>query len=198
MSIPVTFRVATSADVSTLSELMVVSSWGGMRTAWLRAKSHYQTWQQRGHAELSDADCEIGYPRFVVAELEGRIAGMVLFNVIGNTDDINSNRAAPEQAGALKLIKEARDSLFIRELAMAEWARGQGLATEFLGLADRVCVSNKLSRVTLIVNDANGPAHKLYLKHGYVAVDNAPSVGHPTFEDGSMLLLMQKLVVQIT
>jgi ribosomal protein S18 acetylase RimI-like enzyme len=194
MSIPVTFRVATAADVSVLIDLMVISSWGGMRTAWMRAKSHHQTWQERGHAELTDAACEIGYPRFVVADLDGRIAGMVLFNVIGNTDDIKPKLALPEQEGALTLIKEARDSLFIRELAMADWARGQGLASEFLDLAERVCASNKLSRVTLIVNDANGPAHKLYLKQGYVAVEHVPSIGHPTFEDGSMLLLMQKLV----
>ena len=195
MKLAVTFRVANAADISTLIDLMVVSSWGGMRTAWTRAQSRSQTWQERARIELSDAHCEIGYARFVVAEFEQRIAGMVLFNVIGSTDDIKPALAPPEQVSALRLIKVARDSLFIRELAVADWARGQGVATGFLELADRVRASNTLSRITLIVNDANGPAHKLYLKHGYAAVEHAPSVGHPTFEDGSMMLLMQKKAV---
>ena len=198
MNPAVTLRVATAADIDTLIDLMVVSSWGGMRTAWTRAQSRSQirqapqTWQQKARVELADAQCEIGYARFVVAEFEQRIAGMVLFNVIGSTDDIKPALAPPEQVSALTLIKGARDSLFIRELAVADWARGQGVASGFLDLADRVRASNTLFRVTLIVNDANGPAHKLYLKHGYAAVDHAPSVGHPTFEDGSTMLLMQK------
>ncbi|MFM9974630.1 MAG: N-acetyltransferase family protein [Beijerinckiaceae bacterium] len=192
MSHSAQFRGATASDVPALLDLMVISSWGGIREAWSRAAMPGETWQQRGIAELADARCEIGYSRFVVAHSKGRIAGMVLLNLVGDTSTMDPSREPPEQAGAVALIKEARHSLFIREFAIAEWARGEGLAKEFLRLTEQLTLSNNLRRVTLIVNDANAPAHTLYAKAGYTQIHQEPSIGHPSFPDSSMLLLMEK------
>jgi ribosomal protein S18 acetylase RimI-like enzyme len=192
MSSPVTFRSAGPDDIEELVDLMLVSSWGGIRAAWDRARSPHQTWRDRGRSELSDADGEIGYARFVVAETDGRLAGMVLLNMVGDTHRLSVNEAPPTERPALGLIREARNSLFIRELATAEWARGKGLATEMIELSERVAAGNAVERVTLIVNDANGPAEKLYLKLGYAGCAEAPSLGHPRFPDGSRLILMEK------
>jgi ribosomal protein S18 acetylase RimI-like enzyme len=194
MSLSVQFRGATVGDVPALLDLMVISSWGGMRDAWTRVSEPGETWRQRGALELADVHCEIGYPRFVVAEKEGRLAGMILLNLVGDTSAMDPSRELPEQAAAVALIKAARQSLFIREFAVAEWARGQGLAKEFLKLAESLTVSNNLRRVTLIVNDANAPAHALYRKTGYRQSSQEPSIGHPSFPDSSMLLLMEKSV----
>jgi ribosomal protein S18 acetylase RimI-like enzyme len=192
MSLSVQFRGAVPGDVPALLDLMVISSWGGIRDAWTRASAPGETWQQRGEAELADAGCEIGYSRFVVAEKDGRLAGMILLNLVGDTAAMDPSREPPEQAAAVALIKAARQSLFIREFAVAEWARGQGLAKEFLRLAESLTLSNNLRRVTLIVNDANAPAHALYRKTGYRQSSQEQSIGHPSFPDSSMLLLMEK------
>jgi ribosomal protein S18 acetylase RimI-like enzyme len=192
MSAPVTFRTATEADVEQLIDLMVISSWGGIQNAWKNSARAGESWQDRARAELSDPACEIGYTRFLLAECDSSIAGMMLLNAMGSTDMLSVQSSPPEYASAIYLMKEARYSLFIRELAVQEWARGQGLATEFLTIAARVAQRQDISRVTLIVNDANGPAHKLYLKHGYEQVAEAVSTGHPKFGDGSMLLLLEK------
>ncbi len=189
-------RVATPHDVEELLELMMVSSWGGIRSAWARVTAPGESWRQRGVAELADASCEIGYPRFVVADIDGRMAAMMLLNVLGDTSGMNPLLEPPEQAGAVRLIKQAGHSVFVRELAVADWARGRGLARSLLGLAEGLSRSHGLGRVTLIVNDSNGPAHRLYLKEGFVLSDGEPSVGHPAFADGSMLLLMEKRTQQ--
>jgi ribosomal protein S18 acetylase RimI-like enzyme len=194
MTLSAQFRTATLADVPVLLDLMVVSSWGGIRDAWARASEPGETWRERGLAELGDTACEIGYSRFVVAESGGAIAGMILLNVVGDTSGMDPAREPAEQAAAVALIKEARHSLFIREFAVAEWARGQGLAREFLGLTGKLAVSNGLHRVTLIVNDANAQAHALYVKSGFRQNHQEPSIGHPSFPDSSMLLLMEKSV----
>jgi ribosomal protein S18 acetylase RimI-like enzyme len=187
-------RLAAPEDVEALLDLMVVSSWGGIRAAWSRVKAPGETWKQRGLSELSDASCEIGYPRFVISEVDGKIAGMVLLNLLSDTSGLDPAREPPEQAGAVALIKLAKHSIFVRELAVVEWARGRGLAQSLLELAESLAESNNLGRMTLIVNDANGPAHRLYLKLGFKAVESCPSLGHPAFDDGSMLVLMEKSV----
>jgi ribosomal protein S18 acetylase RimI-like enzyme len=192
METTVTFRAARPDDVDALLDLMMVSSWGGIRNAWERVKSPDETWRDRGLAELGDARCEIGFPRFVVAEAGGRLGAMVLLNSIGDTSALNPALEPPEQAGAVALIREARFSVFIRELAVSDWMRGRGIARSFLDLSERIARSNGLQRTSLIVNDSNGPAQKLYEKVGFRMIDSRPSIGHPAFGDGSMLLLMVK------
>jgi ribosomal protein S18 acetylase RimI-like enzyme len=188
------FRAARADDVPALLDLMVISSWGGIIDAWERVRSAGETWQQRGHAELSDTECEIGYNRFVVADSKDGLAGMILLNVVGDTSAMNPRLEPLEQAGAVALIKAAEHSLFIREFAIAEKARRHGLAKEFMALSERLAQSNGLKRVTLIVNDANHAAHSLYQKSGFAERDQRPSVAHPHFPDTSTLILMDKLI----
>ncbi len=186
------FRAAVAADVETLIDLMMVSSWGGIRAAWERVRSPRETWRQRGAAEIADVGCEIGYSRFVVAEEEGRIAGMILLNFLGDTSMLDPDAEPPEQQGVLSLIKQADHSVFVREIAVLDWARGRGLASAFLTLAGSLAESRGDERVTLIVNDQNRPAHRLYDARGFRAVANTRSIGHPAFSDASSLLLMEK------
>jgi ribosomal protein S18 acetylase RimI-like enzyme len=202
MSPQVRFRSATLADVSELVSLMVQSSHGGIREAWKKAVRPGESWQERGAAELSDPTCEIGYPRFIVAEPSGslqskapqgaKLAGMVLLNALGDTSRINPERESPEHVASMTLIKKAAHSLFIREFAVAEWARRQKLAQEFVALTATIARSNQLNAVTLIVNDANVPAYRLYQASGFREVSVQPSFRHPHFPDSTMLLLMRK------
>jgi ribosomal protein S18 acetylase RimI-like enzyme len=192
MANPVTFRSAVVEDIEQLIDLMLVSSWGGIRLAWERVRAGDETWRDRGRAEIADRDSEIGFSRFVVAETDGRLAAMILLNLVGDTSRIDAARAVEAEAGALRLIRQCQDSIFIREIATAEWARGRGLGREMIGLAQRVAAANGIARVTLIVNDANTPAERLYLKLGFRQIAEEASLGHPRFPDGSRLLLMEK------
>jgi ribosomal protein S18 acetylase RimI-like enzyme len=186
------FRAATLNDVPALLDLMVLSSFGGITEAWQRVKQHGETWQQRGLAELSDANCEIGYSRFIVAEAANGLAGMILLNVVGDTWQMDPALEPPEQMGVVALLKAAQHSVFIREFALFEWARGKGLAREFLDLTERLSVSNGARRITLIVNDMNDPAVALYKKAGFTPCDQQPSMNHPHFSNSSLLVLMEK------
>ena len=188
------FRAAAPNDIDTLVDLMMISSWGGIRNAWERVRSPDETWRERGVSELSDVACEIGYSRFVVAEAEGRIAGMILLNILGDTSMLDPEAEPPEQAGVLRLIKMAEHSVFVREIAVVEWARGKGLGSAFLDLTVNIAESRRDPRVTLIVNDHNHGAHRLYSSRGFHQVAQAPCVDHPAFPDRSSLLLMEKPV----
>ncbi len=91
------FRAAMAADIETLVDLMMVSSWGGIRHAWERVRSPRETWRQRGAAEIADVGCEIGYSRFVVAEERGRVAGMILLNCLGDTSALDPALEPPNR-----------------------------------------------------------------------------------------------------
>jgi ribosomal protein S18 acetylase RimI-like enzyme len=192
MSSPVTFRSAVAADIEQLIDLMLVSSWGGIRLAWERVRAADETWRDRGRAEIADRDSEIGFSRFVVAETDSRLAAMVLLNLVGDTSRIDVGRAVDAEAGALRLIRQCQGSIFIREIATADWARGRGLGREMVELAEKVAATNGAARVTLIVNDANTAAERLYRRLGYQTIAEEASLGHPRFPDGSRLLLMEK------
>lgn len=187
-------RAAAATDIETLIDLMMVSSWGGIEAAWERARGPDETWRERGAAEIADIACGIGYSRFVLAEEDGRPAGMILLNILGDTDMIDPEREPPAQAGALFLIKQADHSVFVREIAVADWARGRGLATQLLAFADDIAEARATARVTLIVNDFNEAAHRLYRKLGFRPISQVPSIGHPAFPDSSALVLMEKPV----
>jgi GNAT superfamily N-acetyltransferase len=192
MSGDLSFRSGTLRDVDALVDLLVMSSWGGIRNAWERVRAPGESWRERGRLEVSDAGCELGYPRFIVAEIDGRMAGMMLLNLLGSQFILPDDETPPEQHGAFALMRKAADTLFVRELAVAPFARGRGIARAFLALADDLARGNGRVPVTLIVNDANAPALKLYLDCGYRETAAEPCLGHPTFADGTMLMLMEK------
>ncbi len=81
---------------------------GGIRRAWERARAPHETWRDRGRREIADAQGEIGFTRFIVADAGGRIAGMILLNLVGDTAGFDPSLAAPEERGALELIRLAR------------------------------------------------------------------------------------------
>jgi ribosomal protein S18 acetylase RimI-like enzyme len=178
--------------VDALIDLLVVSSWGGIRDAWERVRAPGESWRERGRLEVADAGCELGYPRYIVAELDGRVAGMMLLNLLGSQLVLPDHEAPPEQQGAFALMQKAADTLFVRELAVAPFGRRRGIARAFLALADDLARGNGRVPVSLIVNDANTPALKLYLSCGYRETASEPCLGHPTFADGTRLLLMEK------
>jgi ribosomal protein S18 acetylase RimI-like enzyme len=188
----VQLRAATADDVESIIDLMLISSWGGMRAAWERVKLPGETWRDRARAEVGDATSDVGFSHCVMADNKVRCVGLLLLNNIGETSQLDTRGIPAAHAGPLELMKLAGHSMFVRELAVAEAARGQGIASTFLEFAEQVGRSHGAGRVTLMVNDANGTALKLYQRKGYGLVTERPSVDHPSFPDGSMLLLMQK------
>jgi ribosomal protein S18 acetylase RimI-like enzyme len=185
-------RAATPDDVENIIDLMLISSWGGMRAAWERVKHHGETWRDRGRAEVGDSSSDVGYPHCIMAGEGSERLGFLLLNNIGDTSQLDVHGVPPAHAGPLELMKLASNSIFVRELAVMEQARGRGIASSFLDFAEQVAKSHRVPRVTLMVNDANGPALKLYERKGFRRIAERPSIDHPSFPDGSMLWLMEK------
>jgi ribosomal protein S18 acetylase RimI-like enzyme len=184
-------RAATQEDVESIIDLMLMSSWGGMRAAWERVSKQGENWRDRARAEVADLSSDIGYPHCVLAVDGSRPLGLMLLNNIGDTRQLDTRGVPPIHVGPLELMKLASNSLFVRELAVVEQARGKGIASTFLEFALQVGRSHDVPRVTLMVNDANGSALKLYERKGYRRIAERPSIDHPFFPEGSMLLLME-------
>ncbi len=192
MSHAFTLRQATDADVEQLIDLMLVSSWGGMQKAWERVAPKALGWRGQARAELRDLSCDLGLPNFVVAAQGDRLAGMILFNFFDDMAYVQPEDAAPELRETLVLLKQAANSIFIREIGVAQFARGTGVGRGLLTFADTMWEPHVLDRLTLLVNSENLHAMRVYAGRGFVEAARAPSTDHPGFSDLSYKILMEK------
>jgi ribosomal protein S18 acetylase RimI-like enzyme len=59
-------------------------------------------------------------------------------------------------------------------LAAAPDARGRGLGSGLLALAERIAEAEGISRITIVVSDANAGARRLYARFGYAEAARRP------------------------
>jgi ribosomal protein S18 acetylase RimI-like enzyme len=193
MSLEITLRQARDNDVDPLIDLMLVSSWGGMKMAWERVAPTGTCWRDQARAELLDYKCDLGLPHFVVAERGDETLGMVVLNFFSDMDFIQPELADPEQRDTLILLKKAAHSIFIREIAVVESARGQGVGRMLLAFAEKVWRPHAFDTLSLLVNSENTHALDVYRKRGFVETARAPNASnHPSYSSGSFKIMMEK------
>jgi ribosomal protein S18 acetylase RimI-like enzyme len=192
MTHEITLRKATEADLEPLIDLMLVSSWGGMQVAWERVAPEGWGWRKQARAELLDLGCDLGLPNFVVAARGDEVAGMILFNFFDDMAYVRPENAEPDLRETLTLLKKAAHSIFIREIAVAEAARGVGVGRILLTFAESMWRSQAQDRLTLLVNSENAHAKLVYGKRGFCEAARAPSKKHPSYSNASFIILMEK------
>jgi GNAT superfamily N-acetyltransferase len=193
MGLEITLRQARAEDVESLIDLMLISSWGGMQGAWERVTPLGMAWRDQARAEILDLKCDLGLPNFVVAEHDGRVAGMILLNFFDEMHHIHPERAGPELRETLILLKKAAHSVFIREIAVNIPARGQGVGRLLLMFAENVWRPHAFDKLSLLVNSENVHALGVYAARGFVETARAPNPpNHPSYSSSSFKILMEK------
>jgi ribosomal protein S18 acetylase RimI-like enzyme len=86
----------------------------------------------------------------------------------------------------------ALPSWYINMLAALPQARGRGLGTRLLGLAEEIARDQGLSRLSLIVADSNAGARRLYERHGFAQSPRRRMVKNGWQSDGTDWLLLVK------
>lgn len=90
--------------------------------------------------------------RFIVAEYNGNVVGMLSFfhrHIEANT-------------------QRTRNTIFINCIAVEEKYRGQGIGHELLNFAKKIVQENKYDELELQVNAKNTAARKMYEKCGFI------------------------------
>ncbi len=99
-------------------------------------------------------------------------------------EDVSNNALI----GALLAVPVVNNALRILILTVAAPYRRKRIGTELLGIAKRIAISNKLTKITLEVRVDNLPAIEFYKRNGFTIVGVIPKY----YTDGSSGYAMEK------
>jgi ribosomal protein S18 acetylase RimI-like enzyme len=191
-------RSGRASDVPDLVRLMLLSSHGGMKSAWLSDTRPGERWDDVAHRQVGDPGGEIGWRNAVVAERElgslRRIVGMAILNALPRRLEPHPQRSTPAQRLVIDLFNQVIPTMMVREIAVDPDLRRQGVARLLLEAADALARPIGLSSVSLTVNEANEGAWRAYERLGFSVVHVGAAVPHPTFGDTARLVLMRRAV----
>lgn len=186
-------RPAEAGDIEALVDLMNLSSAGALERVWGRIAGRPEAWRAVARKQLSDREGEVGYGRIVVvSKPDGPPLGMILLNPLEDTTTLPLEGLPAEAVPMVRLIRQASNTLLIREVAVVPEHRGEGIGAVLLALAVGLAKEKGLRAASLTVHADNQRALALYHREGFSEEARAASLGHPRYRDGSPILLMAK------
>lgn len=181
------FRPAGEADAPILAVLMNEATYGLALHGWARAAGPdadpwaFGAQRQAEHAREG---------RWTVAdEGAGVLAGLQVWAPGTSAPSIPPSPTARPQLALRALRPEA---LYVNVLATLPTARRRGYGTGLMRLAEAMAAEVDAPALTLIVNDANDTARRLYDGLGYRTVATRPIVKDTWDGPGTTWLLMCK------
>jgi len=183
------FRTAVEADATALATLMNEASHGLSLYAWTRmAEPGGDPWSIGAGLQAQRAR---GGLWTVADEGAGVIAGLQVWPP-GGGGPAHTVRAVFEPMVELRAL--APDALYVNVVARLPEARGRGLGTRLMRIAEDIARAQGHPRVCLIVADANAAARRLYRRLGYCERATRPIVKDDWDGPGVEWLLMVKEV----
>jgi ribosomal protein S18 acetylase RimI-like enzyme len=179
------FRPAVEADGPALAVLMNEASHGLSLHAWTRmAEPGGDPWSIGAALQAERARDGLWT---VVDEGAGVIAGLQVWPSGGGAP-AHALRAVFEPMVALRAL--AADALYVNVVATLPDARGRGLGTRLMRVAEDIARAQGQRRLCLVVADDNDAARRLYRRLGYRERANRPMVKDAWEGPGAEWLLM--------
>ena len=195
MSDRIVTRPATKADATEIALLVNIATHGGIGMGWTHAEGADEAYDpaEMGRLEMLKDD-EFGWRNATMAATDdGEITGMLL-----GYPEPDQKRRVPKNTMAfmvpiLELEYEAVGTWFISMLAVHIGWRGKGVGSALLDVADSKRGASHARGVSLIVEDTNAGARRLYGRRGFAVRDQRPMGRYPTGDaPGTNWLLMVK------
>jgi ribosomal protein S18 acetylase RimI-like enzyme len=189
-------RPATRADAAEIALLVNIAVHGGIARGWANGEAAEGTYDpiEVGRLDMLDDDTEFGWTSVTIAETKGgEIAGMLL----GYRKPDAFEAVPAEVTGFMRPIEEleaeANGTWFISMLGVHLKWRGRGVGSQLLDVAEVKRGETKAHGVSLIVEDDNDGARRLYDRRGYTVRTKRPMGRYPGGgPDGRDWLLMVK------
>ena len=177
MTAAVTTRAALKSDAAEIALLVNIAVHGRMARGWAHSEEAEGTYDplEVGRLDMMSDD-EFGWRNCTMAEVDGEVTGMLL----GYRKADEFTPVGPEVTGFMRPIEEleadAHGTWFISMLGVHIGWRGKGVGSQLLEVADVKRGETKASGVSLIVEDTNDGARRLYERHGYAVRKSRPMV----------------------
>ncbi len=182
-------RRATPEDAAELADLVNFAGEGLPLYLW------------QGMAKPGEDPWQIGRARQAKKAAEGQIyvidrGGRAIAGLTGYAIGPDPEPITAEMPALLKSLQElenlAPSSWYVNVLAAYPEYRGQGLGTRLLSLAEDLATEAGLSRISMIVADANAGARRLYERTGYRETTRRPIVKSAFQIDSTEWVLLLK------
>ena len=159
----VRFRPASKADCRIIAQLYQISSDGVADYIWSKIAEDDENILDVGRRRYERENTCFSYQNCTIAEVAGQVVGMlVAFPMHVDPAEVEEDPVLAPYA-----ILEEDNSYYICGVALFPEARGQGVGSQFMKLAEEHARKNKLNKLSLIVFEQNKGAMRLYQRLGY-------------------------------
>ena len=190
----VRFRQARESDALDLACLIDCASRGLALWLWSTLRAAGQSSIEVGRHRIRTLTASpLHYATFTVAEIDGAIAGALTGRLIPLLYERGDSADLPDvYAPLLELEAVAAGSWYLNVVAVYPEFRGQGLGSALLSKAEEIARLADAPQISLIVEEANAGALKLYLKSGFREWMRRPYIPFPGSTDQGDWILLRK------
>jgi ribosomal protein S18 acetylase RimI-like enzyme len=190
----VRFRQARESDALDLACLIDCASRGLALWLWSTLRTAGQSSIEVGRHRIRTLSASpLHYETFTVAEIDGAIAGALTGRLIPLRYERGDSADLPDvYAPLLELEAVAAGSWYLNVVAVYPECRGQGLGSALLRKAEEIARLADAPQISLIVEEANAGALKLYLKTGFRESKRRPFIPFPGSTDRGDWILLRK------
>lgn len=190
------FRQARESDAVDLACLIDCASRGLALWLWSTLRKPGQSAIEVGRQRIrTQAASPLHYGAFTVAEIEGMIAGALTGRLIPIPHERGDSADLPDTfAPVLELEAVAAGSWYLNVVAVYPEFRGRGLGSALLRQAEELARLTEATQMSLIVEEANSSALKLYLRYGFEEWARRSYIPFPgSMDEGDWILLRKDI-----
>lgn len=192
MEIRAPFRRARPDDVDVLLELVNYAGDGLARYLWEQWADEGETPEDFGRRRALREEGGFSFRNTFVIEHEGDAVGCLVGYEIPDAPVPIADDMPAMFVPLQELENLAPGTWYMNLLAVQPAARGRGLGTALIALAEEIAISLDKSGTSLIVSDANTDARRLYERCGYAEVATRPMVKEGWQHAGENWVLLKK------
>ena len=159
------YRIARPEDARQLADLVNLAGDGLPEHIWTgMAEPGQDPWDiGRARQAAAAADGKI----IVADEGDGAVAGLTGYVIGPDPEPVTDDMPALFRP-LIELENLAPNSWYVNVLAVYPNHQNKGYGAELLGIAEQIAQSHGLSRMSLIVDEKNTSAQRLYTRHEYI------------------------------
>lgn len=193
MLLPAGYRPATPDDAELMAELVNMAGEGLPLYLWtsmaVPGESPWSVGQQRARRDAG----AFSWRNTIVREEAGEIVGLLIGYPLDDEPEPTDYSSLPPMFVPLQQLEDmVPGTWYVNVLATQPHARGRGIGSGLLSLADDIAASTAKRSLSIIVADSNVGARKLYERHGYVEVARRPMVKDAWAHPGKDWVLLLK------
>lgn len=192
---PITMRNAIHEDALPLAKLIDIAGEGIPHWLWQKSCAPDQDPLEVGVERAQRTQGGFSFKNAIVAESQGRIAGMVLSYSIDEAPDDDTALLPAPIAPFVELEKHSVGTWYINALAVFAGSRGRGIGSRLLMQAEQQAKRAGYGAMSIQVYSQNTGAYDLYTRLKYEEVARAPVRQHPCqpYYDEDVVLLIKSL-----